>query len=237
MADYFASDLHLGPDTPAVAARFQQFLAGLGAGDALYLLGDLFEVWVGDDDDEAALAPILAALAEASARGAALHFMAGNRDFLVGDALAARTGMRLLADPHLLVRDGQRYLLTHGDQLCTDDLTYQRFRAEVRDPAWAAAFLAKPLAERKTIARGLRAQSEAGKRIKPMALMDVNPGAVAELLRAHDYPTLIHGHTHRPARHLHRVDDRDCVRWVLPDWHDTRWGVLRLAHGTLTPLP
>ena len=235
MADYFVSDLHMGPDTPAIVAQFETFIAGLQPGDSLYLLGDIFEVWVGDDDDEPVHLQLADALARCADNGVSLYFMAGNRDFLLGDAFAARARLTLLDDPHLIERDGHRFLLSHGDAFCTDDHAYLRFRAEVRDPAWAASFLAKSLAERKAIARGLRVQSEAGKREKPMALMDVSAGAVAEAFRQHGYPVLIHGHTHRPAKHLHHVDGKDCTRWVLPDWHDQRWGGLRYLTGELTP--
>jgi UDP-2,3-diacylglucosamine hydrolase len=158
--------------------------------------------------------------------GVKLSFMAGNRDFLVGTGFAQAAGLELLPDPYRCMIAGMPTLLSHGDALCTDDADYQRFRATVRAPEWRAAFLARPLAQRKHEIEALRARSEAEKRIKPMAIMDVNADAVAVLLRAHDVRTLIHGHTHRQARHALTVDGRDCMRWVLGDWHPDRGGAL-----------
>jgi len=147
--------------------------------------------------------------------------MHGNRDFLLGADFAAACNARLIGDPHSLDLSGTRTLLMHGDTLCTDDVDYQRFRAEVRAPAWRKEFLSSPLALRKERIGALRARSEKEKRRKPPEIMDVNRGAVEAMLREHGYPRLIHGHTHRPARHEHRVDGRVCERWVLPDWYES----------------
>lgn len=155
--------------------------------------------------------------------------MAGNRDFLVGEAFAAAAGVALLPDPCLRDVAGTPTLLTHGDALCTDDADYQRFRAHVRAPAWRAAFLARPLAERKREIEALRARSEAEKRVKPPALMDANAGAVEDALRRHGARAMIHGHTHRQGRHIHRVDGHDCPRWVLGDWAPGRGTALASA--------
>ena len=223
MQALFVSDLHLTEEQPETTAAFLAFLAGPARGvPALYILGDLFEYWAGDDDGDAPLNRRIAeALHSLSASGSAIHFIAGNRDFLLGEAYAARAGMTLLADPCPLRLGSVDVLLSHGDALCTDDLAYQAYRRQVRDPAWQAAFLARPLAERKAFIDSLRSRSEQAKREKEMAIMDVNRSAVEALLREHAYPTLIHGHTHRPARHEHLVDGRRCERWVLADWHGT----------------
>lgn len=217
----FISDLHLAEERPQTTAALLDFLGGVARGvPALYILGDLFEYWAGDDDAASSLNRELAAALRALATsGTRVYFMAGNRDFLLGAAFAAQAGMALIEDPHPIVLGGRRVLLSHGDALCTDDLAYQTYRRQVRDPAWQAAFLARPLAERKAFIEDLRRRSEAGKKEKTMSIMDVSRSAVEALLRSHDYPTLIHGHTHRPARHEHLVDGRLCERRVLADWH------------------
>jgi UDP-2,3-diacylglucosamine hydrolase len=219
----FISDLHLAEERPALTAIFEAFLRGPGRqARALYILGDLFEYWAGDDDGDAPLPRRVAdALAAAAGAGLAIHFMAGNRDFLLGPAYAARAGMARLPDPSLLEVDGRRLLLMHGDSLCTDDVPYQTWRRQVRDPAYQAGFLAQPLAARRAFIEQLRARSEAAKRDKAAEIMDVNAGAVAQAFRQHDFPLLIHGHTHRPARHRLEVDGHPCERWVLSDWHDS----------------
>jgi UDP-2,3-diacylglucosamine hydrolase len=152
--------------------------------------------------------------------GVALNVMRGNRDFLLGDGFAAATGARLLTDPYVLSLPAWQFVLSHGDALCTDDLEYQAFRSQSRTPEWQTAFLAKPLAERRAIARALREQSESGKQGKKAYLMDLNPGATEDFLRDHGYATFIHGHTHRPATHDHIVDGISVERWVLADWHE-----------------
>lgn len=220
MKALFIADLHLCDERPETIRAFQRFAGGPARdAGALYILGDLFEHWVGDDDVTPLNSLVADALAQLAARGTAVHFMAGNRDFLLGDVYAQRAGMTRLADPTLIELDGQAVLLSHGDILCTDDTAYQQFRQQVRSPEWQRAFLARPLPERKQFAAEMRRQSAMANAGKPARIMDVNPDAVAQLLRNHDYPTLIHGHTHRPARHLHMVDQRHCERWVLSDWH------------------
>jgi UDP-2,3-diacylglucosamine hydrolase len=228
------SDLHLSVDRPGTTAAFLALLAGPArAASALYILGDLFDYWIGDEDiDEPWIRPVVDALAALSRTGRAVSFMHGNRDFLVGARFAAATGVRLLPDPVLLELDGVATLLMHGDTLCLEDAAYNRFRALVRDPAWQQAFLARPLAERRAEAARLRALSEQEKRSKPAEIMDVTPTEVLRMLRAHGYPRLVHGHTHRPARHVHAVDGRACERWVLPDWHQAAAG-LRCEAGSM----
>lgn len=221
----FASDLHLSPATPGIARLFVDFLAGPArAASALYLLGDVFEYWAGDDDlDDPFNAGIVTALRACAESGVELAFLAGNRDFLVGEGFAAATGIRVLTDPHVLSVPTWQFVLTHGDQLCTDDVAYQNFRSETRSPAWRSSFLAKSLAERKQIIASLRQRSEAAKSEKAARepdLMDVSPATTDDFLREYGYATLIHGHTHRPATHEHMVDGIHCQRWVLSDWHE-----------------
>jgi UDP-2,3-diacylglucosamine hydrolase len=220
MSVLFVSDLHLSKSRPEISRIFLDFLAGAACrARALYILGDLFDYWPGDDD----LAdPLHAAVAKALARCSAstpVRLLRGNRDFLIGERFAEAAGARLLDDPALTEVDDVPTLLAHGDTLCTDDTAYQEFRARVRSPAWIGSFLARPLAERKHEIEKLREQSEREKQRKAAAIMDVNAEAVGALLRAHGYPRLIHGHTHRPARHVHVVDGRPCERWVLGAWY------------------
>lgn len=224
----FVSDIHLSPHEAAIVDRFLAFLAGPARQAAsLTVLGDLFDYWAGDDDlADPFNARIVAALRALADSGVAVGFMAGNRDFLVGADFAAAAGLTLLPDPSLHDIAGVSTLLTHGDTLCTDDADYQRFRAHVRDPAWQAAFLARPLADRKREIEMLRARSEAEKKIKPADIMDVNAEAVATALLAHGAHAMIHGHTHRQNRHVHAIDGRECVRWVLGDWRPERGSAL-----------
>ncbi|MDR3369593.1 UDP-2,3-diacylglucosamine diphosphatase [Rhodoferax sp.] len=236
----FISDLHLQASEPATFKAWQQYLQTSTA-DALFILGDLFEVWVGDD-----VTTVLPGhtpgfevqcqqeLAEASQR-MAVFFMHGNRDFLLGENFASACGMTLLADPTVLAFDSQRWLLSHGDELCLGDTDYQLFRATVRTSAWRNTFLAKPLAERQTIARGLRAQSESHK-ASGATYADVDTAEALRWLQAAQANTLIHGHTHQPADHLLNPDaDAPKRRLVLSDWDASaipaRLEVLRLNIG------
>jgi UDP-2,3-diacylglucosamine hydrolase len=233
MAIHLISDLHLSDDTPDLNRLFTTTL-GTWAGhiDALYILGDLFEYWVGDDDDSPFIRATLDAMHEFSVR-TPLFVMHGNRDFLLGRDFAAASGATLLDDPHPLQVGATRYLLSHGDALCTDDTAYQQFRAQSRDPAWQRAMLARPLAERHAIARQARRQSEQARREHGLtAISDVTDHAVFALLDAHDWPMLVHGHTHRPACHVVDQNGRQSQRWVIADWHDGRGGYLAIdAHG------
>lgn len=224
----FISDLHLSPHEPATAERFLAFLAGPARdADSLTILGDLFDSWAGDDDlADPFNARIVAALRTLSDAGIGVSFMAGNRDFLIGEAFATAAGLSLLHDPCLRDIGGTPTLLTHGDELCTDDPDYQRFRAQVRDPVWRTTFLARPLAERKREIEALRARSEAEKKIKPEIIMDVNANAVGAALTTHNAQAMIHGHTHRQGRHVHFVNGISCPRWVLGDWHTDRGNAL-----------
>jgi UDP-2,3-diacylglucosamine hydrolase len=238
MAIHLISDLHLSDETPELKQLLLSTLAAWsGRIDALYILGDLFEYWVGDDDDNPFIQDMVSALAQFSAR-TPLHVMRGNRDFLLGAGFAARSGAQLLEDPALLERGGRRYLLSHGDALCRDDLPYQQFRALSRQPAWQQAMLARPLAERHAIARQARAQSETQKLAQGMhPISDVSDSAVLELLEQYDWPILIHGHTHRPACHEIGKGERRSQRWVIADWHDAHGAYLRLDDDGLQSLP
>jgi UDP-2,3-diacylglucosamine hydrolase len=224
----FISDLHLSPGEPATVERFLKFLAGPAqAAASLTILGDLFEYWAGDDDlADPFNARIVAALRAVADAGVAVSFMAGNRDFLIGDSFAAAAGLGLLPDPSVRNIAGVPSLLTHGDTLCTDDADYQDFRHQVRDPAWQTSFLARPLADRQAEIEELRQRSEREKKIKPLHIMDVNAGAVVAALRQHGASILVHGHTHRQGQHTHSVDGKTCQRWVLGDWHADRGSTL-----------
>lgn len=217
----FIGDLHLDPARPGMIGRFEDFCAGLArSAQALYILGDLFEVWIGDDDDDPELARVLDAIAALThAAGIPAWFMVGNRDFLVGERFHERTGLQPLPDEQAIDLFGRTTLLCHGDTLCTDDVDYQRFRAMVRDPEWQREFLDRSLAERRHVAESLRLDSGEAMSGKADTAMDVNADAVIDAIRRHGAECLIHGHTHRPARHEHVVDDRTVARWVLGDWY------------------
>lgn len=217
----FISDLHLGAGQPQSMAAFRRFIAEVAPqAEALYILGDLFDYWAGDDDLEDAFhAEVSAALRGLALHGTRVYLLRGNRDLLMGGALANACHATLLDDPALIDLYGTPTLLSHGDTLCTNDAEYQRYRAQVHDADFQRQFLARPLAERKAYIAQLRERSMAEKQSKDSAIMDVNDEAVAALLREHCYPRLIHGHTHRPGCHRHVVDGHACERWVLGDWH------------------
>jgi len=220
MATLFVSDLHLCPTRPAINQTFFDFLRGPAAqAEALYILGDLFEYWAGDDDDDPFNSSVLAGLRTLADSGVALYLMHGNRDFLIGEQFAAACHAKILPDPTPIDLHGTRTLLMHGDTLCTDDLKYLEFRAKVRSPAWQQQFLAQTLNARKEIIAGLRSENATEKKLKTEEIMDATPAGIEAVLRVHGYPRLIHGHTHRPALHRHVVDGHACERWVLADWY------------------
>jgi len=218
----FISDLHLSGQRPAIVRQFLEFLRTEAArAEALYILGDLFDYWIGDEAvDEPGMRPVIAALAALTAVGVPVHVMHGNRDFLLGAGFARATGCRLLAEPAVIELNGEPTLLLHGDTLCTDDTDYQKFRAQVREPNWVREFLAKTLAERLTIVQQLRELSQAAMSAKPMEIMDVNPQAVEDAMREAGVQRLIHGHTHRPGTHEFTLDDKPARRIVLGDWYE-----------------
>jgi UDP-2,3-diacylglucosamine hydrolase len=215
-AALFISDLHLQEAHPHNAAAFLHFLQERAmAAQSLYLLGDIFEYWAGDDDLAAPFhQTIVSAVRAVADAGVAVYWIAGNRDFLAGAAFAQAAGLALLSEPHVIDVNGQRVALVHGDAQCTADLKYMAFRAQVRDAAWQAQFLAMPLAQRKAIIAGLREGSRAAHSTKADDIMDVAPDAVDALHAATGCDTIIHGHTHRPA--LHAAGGKR--RFVLPDW-------------------
>ncbi len=223
------SDLHLDQEPSPTLSEFLQFLDGPAQGaSALYILGDLFEYWVGDDAGFPAAEQLADAL---SSMPMPVTFQHGNRDFLLGKAYANRAGMELAPEVLPVELEVGRALFMHGDSLCTADTEYLRFREVVRRPEWQQAFLARPLAERIAEAERMRGASRGAARMKPGEIMDVHPDAVAAVLRSHGRGLLIHGHTHRPAIHHFEVDGQPCVRCVLPSWDEVP-GYLRVdANG------
>jgi UDP-2,3-diacylglucosamine hydrolase len=220
-AALFISDLHLDDERPQITELFLNFLRGEARdAQALYILGDLFESWIGDDDDAPLAQTVQDALADLTRSGVNAYFMAGNRDFLVSDAFAARSGITLLQDPSVIELAGVPTLLMHGDTLCTDDVAYQKFRAQVRDPRWQEQFLSQPLAQRRAFAAQAREQSRLHTGATMAQIMDVTDTAVREALATH-------GHTHRPARHRVELADRVAERIVLGDWYE-QGSVLRI---------
>jgi UDP-2,3-diacylglucosamine hydrolase len=228
----FISDLHLSAERPEANETFIAFLEDQARGaDALYILGDFFEYWIGDDDLGAPFNAVIAGLLrELRQGGVALYVMHGNRDFLLGQQFCAATGAQLLSDPCVVTIDGDKVILMHGDTLCTDDVDYQAWRETARSAAWQSEFLAKPLAGRRKTILELREKSKEVIQAKPAEIMDVNAGAVIAAFRRHGVQRLIHGHTHRPGRHVVEVDGRSCERWVLPDWYG-RGGYLEVSGG------
>lgn len=222
---FFASDVHLSSDTPAITARFLNFLErARREASAVYLLGDIFEAWVGDEDlKRRAYQPVFAALRELTQANVAVFFMAGNRDFLLSDQVLAELGMHRLTDPYVLSLSNWQFVLSHGDLYCTDDVAYQRYRAMVHDPKIQAKFLGYPYWVRRLMARWLRWKSE-GRRYdaQTLTMTDVSEATVEDEARRYGYATLIHGHTHRPATHDLIVDGIHVERWVLADWSNDR---------------
>ena len=240
----FISDLHLGPDTPHTFAAWAHYLQHTQA-DAVFLLGDVFEVWVGDDAaaEPGSFEQRCVTVLRQAAQHRRIGFMAGNRDFLVGPALLADIGLQALHDPTVFTAFGQRLLVTHGDLLCLDDTDYQAFRRQVRSPAWQQAFLAQPLALRRQQARQMRDASRAAQSgLTPDQWSEVDNGAASDWLRAANAPHMVHGHTHRPATHALPFGERQ----VLSDWDFEaarprgdllRWTADGLSRHTVPPAP
>jgi UDP-2,3-diacylglucosamine hydrolase len=217
----FVSDVHLDDAAPEAQRQFLEFLRTHGPGArALYILGDLFEAWVGDDDAGGERDAVLAGLRQLTASGVACFLLHGNRDFLIGEDFSRRTGCQLLPDPVIAELDGERVLLTHGDALCTDDHAYQELRSMVRTPAWQRRFLRLPLSDRQLLANEARAGSRAHTARTIPTIMDVNPAAVTAAFKAARVSRIIHGHTHRPAVHDALVEGRSVQRIVLGAWYE-----------------
>lgn len=230
MSTLFISDLHLDDSRPHITALFEHYLGGdeVRHADALYILGDLVEAWIGDDDDAELPQRIARATTAVRDAGVPVYFMAGNRDFLLGDAYAERAGLALIEDGTVHDLYGTPTLLMHGDLLCTDDVTYQATRRQVRTPAWKAQVLAMPMEARRALAAKARAESRAYTSGAQEVLMDVNADAVAQALRHAGVAHLIHGHTHRPAVHHFDLDGQTAERIVLGDWYE-QGSVLRVS--------
>jgi UDP-2,3-diacylglucosamine hydrolase len=218
----FLSDLHLSPERPSAIAAFHAFTAGPArAAAAVYVMGDLFDWWVGDDQlRDPFIAPIVKSLRALADAGVPLFVARGNRDFMLGDAFERASGATLLPEQQLLDLYGVSTLISHGDELCTDDAEYQTYRARVRTPEAMRRLLRLPYAVRRLMAAWLRRKSSSDKSLKPEYIMDVNADAVADAFRAHGAQRMIHGHTHRPNRHRHDVDGTSRERWVMADWHE-----------------
>lgn len=216
----FVSDVHLQESLPRTTQMFFAFLRNHALqARQLFLLGDLFEYWAGDDDLATPFNQSVAdALRQVSDAGVALFWIPGNRDFLIGEGFARATGAHILPDPYVAIIGGQEVVLSHGDTQCTDDTAYMAFRSQVREPHWQQSFLAQPLAQRKNIIAGMRTGSKEAQRDKPAEIMDVNADAVASLFNSTATSLMIHGHTHRPARHEYTISGKSRIRYVLPDW-------------------
>ena len=220
MTALFISDLHLYHQRPAVTEAFRQFLRREAVqADSLYILGDLFEAWIGDDDPDPDNRSIVTSLKALTDSGTRCFFIPGNRDFLVGDRFTAESGVSILSDGTQIDLYNQPVLLLHGDTLCTDDKGYQRFRRFVHHPATRTAFLALPVAARRALAKRMRDQSMSTSSQKPEEIMDVNQAAVEQTMRDESVKILVHGHTHRPAAHRFKLAGRDVQRIVLGDWY------------------
>ncbi len=221
MSTLFLSDLHLDPARPQITTLFEAFLAGEARGaEAVYLLGDLFEAFIGDDDDGEMATRVAAATRALNESGVPVYFMRGNRDFLVGPAYAERAGWTLLPDPAVVLLRGEPTLLMHGDLLCLEDKAYQAFRKQVRDPAWQAAFLSQPLEARRAFAAQARAASAAAQSGREESIGDVSPKEVERVMNLYGVRRLIHGHTHRPAMHTVALNSGYGQRIVLGDWYE-----------------
>ncbi len=223
----FISDLHLDPSRPGTVRALATFLRRHADSRQLYILGDLFEAWPGDDDDSPLATDVSRMLRDFTRGGAGLGIMVGNRDFLLGQGFCAAAGAQLLPDPTVIDLYGKPTLLMHGDSLCTADAQYQAFRRKARDPIWQAHLLQEPLPRRRQLAGTLRAMSREANSMKSDDIMDVAEAEVLQQMRAHGVRQLIHGHTHRPARHEMTAG----LRWVLGAWEDQGWFIEATAEG------
>ncbi len=231
MLTLFISDLHLDDDRPETTDLLLKFLHHEASeADALYILGDLFEVWLGDDMGSRCATQVTEALSSLAEMGVSCYFMHGNRDFLLGEAYAQRNGLTLLPEEYVADLYGDQVLLMHGDSLCTEDIAYQQFRTQVRNPVWQDDFLSKPPRERINVAQEAREASARHKSGVGMTIMDVSPTEVIRAFERHGVHRMIHGHTHRPAIHDLEVNGQPAQRIVLGDW-SVKSSVLRVAPG------
>lgn len=220
MATYFISDLHLSTERPEITAALQRFLSQTASdATALYILGDFFDAWVGDDDNSEFANLLKSQLIALHNRGVAVFFIRGNRDFMIGEALANACSFTLLEDETVIELYGKRVLLMHGDTLCTADVEYQHFRKTVRNPVWQQQVLALPLTQRRAMAADLRSKSQSMNAMKAEDIMDVTEAEVVTIMDEYRVKTLIHGHTHRPGHHEFNEKGKPHSRWVLGDWH------------------
>jgi UDP-2,3-diacylglucosamine hydrolase len=221
-SSFFISDLHLSEERPATVDLFLGFLKTQApAAQRLYILGDLFDAWVGDDDDSELSRQVISALRSLS-HDCDIFIMHGNRDFLIGEQFSLESRATLLPDPSIILLGDTPVLITHGDQLCTQDKNYQKARKMRSDPKWISDFLAKPLDERKQFAEMYRQQSGEAKSLLADDIMDVTEAEVVNWFEKFNVSFMIHGHTHRPATHEYEIDGRECQRIVLPEWHETK---------------
>lgn len=224
MTILFISDLHLHESRPEVTEGFQKFLRTQAqSAEALYILGDFFDVWIGDDDDSPLATQTAEHLRQLADQGVAIYLMHGNRDFLLGEQFANNAGATLIDDPTVVQLGERSAVLMHGDTLCTRDVDYMAFRAQVRAPQWQAQALSQPLAVRRQIAMELRNQSTSMSSLKAEDIMDVTPEEVVRVMEEANASVLIHGHTHRPKRHPLEVKGQAAERIVLGDWHEHGW--------------
>jgi UDP-2,3-diacylglucosamine hydrolase len=224
MTTLFISDLHLHESRPGVTGAFYSFLQTQAKNaEALYILGDFFDAWIGDDDDAPLGQEVAEQLRALSAQGTKIYLMHGNRDFLLGHQFAQAAGASLIPEGTIIDLYGCSTLLLHGDDLCTGDTEYLAFRAQVRSPEWQQHILAQPLEARRALAAELREKSQSMNSLKAQDIMDVTPQEVVRVMQEARVTRLIHGHTHRPARHALTVDGRAAERIVLGDWHDKGW--------------
>jgi len=231
----FIADLHLSPDRPAISQLFFQFLQEQkDNADTLYILGDLFDAWIGDDTPLPAIKEIFAALKAATDTGLSIHVMHGNRDFLLGQQFELETGCGLIDDPTLITLDGKVTLLTHGDLLCTDDIEYQQARTLLRSTPFIDDFLSKTIPERIALAAEYRKKSGEVISLKSADIMDVNQQTVEQALSQHGASQLIHGHTHRPDQHQFELDGKTVTRCVLHNWSETSGGYLVADNNQLS---
>ncbi len=220
MSTLFVADIHLGNEHPEISHRFNAFLRQACPGvEALYILGDLFETWIGDDGAQPEHLDTINTLRELTKAGLPIFVMHGNRDFLLRERFERDTGCQLIDDPVVIDLYGTPTLLMHGDTLCTDDVDYIAFRNYIRNPSFTEDFLSKPVPERQAIVKDIRQQTRLKVQEKPAEIMDTNQGAIIETMKAHNVTHMIHGHTHRPATHTFELDGTPAQRIVLGDWY------------------